>query len=327
MAICVQRQTMNCTNALKRPTTATTRSRSEMCVAALHGEQLHCLLRQHAADRLHADRPARRRRHLHLQRPVHERLSATGPRTACAGPAAAAPAIGERLLVTRPAPRATAASARPTPARPIVALNGTCDTAHPCDRGFSCVGENTKTMTAAPARRRPPASAPPAAARCRAATDARPLLRRPERRQDLHAGHLPRLQRQRQRRRRRGDRHDGGGGDGAAGAPPTPAGTPCGQLADGSRVGCVAGDCYTATGLATGSDQGTCKPFANDGDPCDTVVGPGLHVPRRAAWSRAAATAARRGPASSPSPPLLPVAASCGPAAARPHRDRRGHLQ
>jgi hypothetical protein len=72
---------------------------------------------------------------------------------------------------------------------------------------------------------------------------------------------------------------DGGGSD--AGTAPTPAGIACGLLADGSRVGCVAGNCYTATGMATGSDQGTCKPFAVDGAPCDTTVGPGCMLPAR----------------------------------------------
>jgi hypothetical protein len=71
-----------------------------------------------------------------------------------------------------------------------------------------------------------------------------------------------------------------GGGAGTATAP-TPTGTACGLLADGSRVGCVAGNCYTATGTATGSDQGTCKPFAVDGAPCDTAVGPGCMFPAR----------------------------------------------
>ena len=69
--------------------------------------------------------------------------------------------------------------------------------------------------------------------------------------------------------------------DGGSIAPPSPAGTPCGLLGDGSRVGCVAGECYTATGVATGSDLGACKPFAADTAACDTSVGPGCMFPAR----------------------------------------------
>src|SRR5579863_3402545 len=72
---------------------------------------------------------------------------------------------------------------------------------------------------------------------------------------------------------------EGGAPDG--GAPPTPAGTLCGLLADGQYVGCVAGGCYTTSGVAVGSDQGTCKPFASDNGACDIVVGPGCLLPAR----------------------------------------------
>jgi hypothetical protein len=75
---------------------------------------------------------------------------------------------------------------------------------------------------------------------------------------------------------------DGGitAADGGA-AGPTPAGTTCGQLPDGTRVGCAAGTCMTSTGVATGSDMGTCQPFAGDGQPCDTMLGPGCMSPAR----------------------------------------------
>ncbi len=59
------------------------------------------------------------------------------------------------------------------------------------------------------------------------------------------------------------------------------AGSACGQLPDGTRVGCAAGGCYTDSGPASGTDMGTCKPFAADGDPCDTSVGPGCLPPAR----------------------------------------------
>jgi len=71
------------------------------------------------------------------------------------------------------------------------------------------------------------------------------------------------------------------GAESTTGAAPTSAGTPCGQLADGSRVGCVAGDCYTATGLASGSDLGACQPLADDKGACDRAVGPSCMFPAR----------------------------------------------
>jgi hypothetical protein len=49
---------------------------------------------------------------------------------------------------------------------------------------------------------------------------------------------------------------------------------PCGTLADGTRADCLAGECYTATGLAQVTELGTCKQQAADGSPCDTVLGP-----------------------------------------------------
>jgi hypothetical protein len=70
---------------------------------------------------------------------------------------------------------------------------------------------------------------------------------------------------------------DGGTVSGGA----TPAGTPCGVLADGTHVGCVAGGCYTATGPATGSDLGTCSPFAADNAACDSNLGPDCMLPAR----------------------------------------------
>jgi len=58
-------------------------------------------------------------------------------------------------------------------------------------------------------------------------------------------------------------------------------GMPCGTMGDGSFVQCQQGDCYTATGLITGGQQGTCKADASDGAACDTNLGPGCTPPAR----------------------------------------------
>jgi hypothetical protein len=61
------------------------------------------------------------------------------------------------------------------------------------------------------------------------------------------------------------------GGDGAA----------CGLLADGTRAGCKAGQCYTASGLSIGGELGTCKSYAADGAACDATLGPPCAAPAR----------------------------------------------
>ncbi|HTQ02462.1 MAG TPA: hypothetical protein VMI54_01355 [Polyangiaceae bacterium] len=58
-------------------------------------------------------------------------------------------------------------------------------------------------------------------------------------------------------------------------------GEPCGMLADGTHAQCVAGDCYTDTGLAAATDLGVCKGFSGDGEPCDAELGPTCLAPAR----------------------------------------------
>jgi hypothetical protein len=58
-------------------------------------------------------------------------------------------------------------------------------------------------------------------------------------------------------------------------------GMPCGDLSTTSHVGCVAGGCYIATGLAGTGDTGTCKADAPDGAVCDSVLGPACLAPAR----------------------------------------------
>jgi len=56
---------------------------------------------------------------------------------------------------------------------------------------------------------------------------------------------------------------------------------PCGALSATTYAVCLAGGCYTATGLASSTDVGTCKADAADGVACDTVLGPGCLSPAR----------------------------------------------
>ena len=58
-------------------------------------------------------------------------------------------------------------------------------------------------------------------------------------------------------------------------------GAPCGLVSQDSFVGCTAGACYTAKGVAGQGETGICKTNAADGAACDTVTGPACEVPAR----------------------------------------------
>jgi hypothetical protein len=58
-------------------------------------------------------------------------------------------------------------------------------------------------------------------------------------------------------------------------------GLPCGTLTDDTRADCLAGECYTETGLAQVTELGTCKKQAADGSPCDTTLGPTCYTGAR----------------------------------------------
>jgi hypothetical protein len=136
------------------------------------------------------------------------------------------------------------------------AAGGTCDADHPCGSGLSCAGDTKMMMgTCQPA-------VTTAGTACGAALPG-------------CAG------------------NQGLACTGAAGAKTCTTmvfaddGMPCGLLTDGSRVDCSAGDCYTSTGLATGTDLGACKANAPDGAPCDAVLGPPCITPARCVLSGA----------------------------------------
>jgi len=132
----------------------------------------------------------------------------------------------------------------------VVSLNGACDGSHPCDNGLTCVGASATAMgTCQTAATRVGAPCGGAMGGC-----------------------------------------DGTLGLYCAGSAGTKTcaamtfvgdGQPCGAMADGSRVGCAAGECYTATGAATASEMGTCKAAVDAPAACDTVLGPGCLSPAR----------------------------------------------
>ncbi len=155
----------------------------------------------------------------------------------------------------------------------VVSSNGACDETRPCDRGLSCVGSNAKTMTAGTCQTAGTRTGVACGGSMPGCDGTRSLYcRGPGGAKTCEPVGFG------------GTVTDSDGGltasdGGAMGA--SPAGSPCGQLPDGTRVGCVAGGCYTDTGPASSTDMGACKPFAGDGDACDTTVGPGCMAPAR----------------------------------------------
>jgi hypothetical protein len=275
---CVARQTLNCTNALNAPQNGNTPQEVVMCVAAFNTYSCQ--------DFFDNQPPA-------VCAPPGPRGSGAtctfngqcasgycnGTKTGVCGTCGAPPAVGTDCSgsVCANGDRCVAAT---TLCEAVVASSGSCDSAHPCDRGLSCVGQNDKTMTSGVCQTAGtrvgvacggttlPGCDPTRGLYCGGPTGAKTCMR------VIYPGY-------------NGSVTDGGavgtnGGAGSdAGAGPTLEGTDCGQLADGSRVGCIAGSCYTAAGLATGSAMGSCIPFAADGAACDTTVGPGCMFPAR----------------------------------------------
>ena len=130
-------------------------------------------------------------------------------------------------------------------------LNGTCDADHPCGSGLSCAGNNATTPGT-----------------CQNALTALNLpcggtLPGCDGNVGLHCG------------------GPSGTGKSCIMTSYVNNATPCGTMGDGSFVQCTRGDCYTATGLIAGGQQGTCKTDAADGAACDTVLGPGCTPPAR----------------------------------------------
>ncbi|HVT07150.1 MAG TPA: hypothetical protein VHO67_06820 [Polyangia bacterium] len=267
MPTCLAREALACTSALTAPQTGNTPGAVQLCVRAF--------MTYSCADFLDNVPPL-------SCTPAGPRASGApcafdsqcqtgvcnGVRAAVCGTCGDPPGLGEDCSASTCARGARCLAAGETCA-PLGATADACDDTHPCDRGLSCLVSGADTsgtceiagtrvglecggkMRGCDATRGLFCAGAPGSTTCQ------PLGL---------AGTMP----------------DGDGGVTAAnpdGGPtvPTPAGTPCGVLADGSRIGCVAGTCVpqAAAGL------GACVPFAPDGYPCDTAAGPGCMPPAR----------------------------------------------
>ena len=158
----------------------------------------------------------------------------------------------------------------------VVSLNGACDSTHPCDSGLACVGSTATMMGTCQMGGAMPGVACGNNAAMTACDNSLGLYC--------------------------------AGPAGSKTCMPIALvgdGMSCGLLADGSRVDCMAGDCYTATGAATGSAVGTCKASVVEtaaNPACDTTLGPGCLAPARCVVA-AGGTAGRC---------VVPVATMCG---------------
>ena len=194
----------------------------------------------------------------------------------------------------------------------VVSMNGDCDATHPCDRGLVCFGADAATNTSGTCETAGtrvgqacggtmPGCDGTLGLYCGGTAGAKTCMR------VIYAGV--------------NDGSDGGaepaagskdasaasaasaGGSADAGAA---AGVPCGVLADGTHHGCVAGGCYTATGIASASELGTCKPSALDKAACDSTLGPDCMPP-----ARCVATGAGTADASTVGTCVIPTASLC----------------
>jgi len=132
----------------------------------------------------------------------------------------------------------------------VVSMNGACDGTHPCDNGLDCVGDTSTAMgTCQPAATAVGAACGGSTAGC--------------------------------------DNTIGLYCAGAAGSKACAAitfartGAACGLMADGTRVACKAGECFTATGVAGNNEMGRCIDDVDAPTACDTALGPHCIAPAR----------------------------------------------
>lgn len=281
MATCLTRQALNCTNALAAPQNGNNPTEVEMCVTAFttYSCQDYFDNQPPTACAPPGSRAAGANCEFNGQCASGY---CNGTKTSICGTCGAAPGVGGDCNNSTCSSGDRCLSATKTCAA-VVSSNGTCDSNHPCNRGLSCVGENTKTMTTGVCETAGtrvgvacggttlPGCDPTRGLYCGGTTGAKTCM------QVVYPGYNGTVA------DGGATATDGGGSDG--GATTTPLGTVCGQLADGSRVGCVAGGCYTTTGLAGGADMGTCIPFAADNAPCNTEFGPDCMFPARCSGS------------------------------------------
>jgi hypothetical protein len=272
LSTCLTRETLNCTNGLMSPGTGNSPAKVELCAA----EFVSYTCQNYFDNQPPTDCAVTGSEANGAGCAFNGQCGSgycQGTKSSACGTCADAPAVGadctnsscttgQRCLT---ATRQCAA---------VVSENGACDATHPCDKGLVCFGNDTATNTTGTCETAGtrvgqacggtmPACDGTLGLYCGGPAGAKTCMR-----VIYGAAGGP-----------------DGGADASAASPDggTGAGIPCGVLADGTHVGCVAGGCYTATGVASGTDLGACKPFAPDNGPCDYVLGPDCMLPARCA--------------------------------------------
>ena len=275
MATCVQRETLACQNGLTAPQTGNSPTEVEACVKAF--PTYSC------ADFFDNNPPA----DCAITGARANGATCTfggqcgsgfcqGAKTSVCGACADPPADGTDCSDSACGHNQRCVNADNT-CESVVSLNGACDGTHPCDSGLACVGSTATTMGTC----QNGGSMIGVACGNGAATTAC------DNSLGLYCA----------------------GPSGSKTCMPIVLvgdGMPCGLLPDGSRTDCLAGDCYTATGIATGSAVGTCKASVreNAANPaCDLALGPGCLAPARCVVTGGGGTAGTC---------IVPVATMCG---------------
>jgi hypothetical protein len=273
---CIARQTLACTDGLIAPGTGNSPTKVEACVAEFGGYTC-----QKFFDNQPPTECAVTGSHANGASCTFNGQCLSGycqgTKTSVCGACADPPAVGAdcSASVCWQGQRCLASTQK---CAAVVAMNGVCDATHPCDRGFVCFGADAATSTSGTCLAAGthvgqscggtlPACDPTLGLYCGGPAGAKTCM------QVVYgtATGSP----------------DGGADASSAGKDAGPAGAdagagvPCGVLPSGTHVGCVAGGCYTATGVASGTDLGACKPFAADNAACDSTVGPDCMPPAR----------------------------------------------
>jgi hypothetical protein len=249
LATCVEREAMLCEHALEAPQTGNTPAKLESCVAEFGGFSCQDFFDNNPPDACMNVGPRAAGRPCAFNSQCQSGYCQTAAGSLC-GTCADPPDVGSDCTVSacghnQRCLQATMACAE------VVSRNQTCDDTHPCDSGLVCSGSSTDTDRVCQTAISTPG------ATC--------------------GGKQPSC-----------DNSLGlyctgpQGGKTCALASFVESGMPCGVLADGSRVECIAGNCYSASGLVTGTDSGTCKASVREtaADPsCDTVLGPSCMPP------------------------------------------------
>lgn len=284
---CLTRQTLACVDGLMAPQTGNTPAKVELCVTELASASCQSFFDNQPPTDCSVTGAAANGATCTFNGQCASGYC-QGTKTSVCGTCAAPPAAGADCSSSTCAQGQRCVSST-MQCQTVAALNMVCDATHPCDRGLTCFGENATTGTAGTCEAAATQIGQPCGGTMPGCDGTLGLYcGGPSGSKTCMLVVYPTGSAAGGADASADGSTDAGADAGAAGAgagSATPTGTPCGVLADGSHVGCAAGNCYTATGPASGSDLGTCKASAPDNMHCDTMLGPSCLPPARCVTS------------------------------------------